>query len=386
MSRNPFKPTAGATPPVLVGREPALEELDEALDDGAGSPYLLQFVTGARGAGKTVMLTEMGRRARERGWIVVDETATPGLLTRLTRAVRHHREQLGSPDRSRISGVGLNILGTGGDVRMEGAPREAPDLRDEIGALCDAMDRHDGETGLIITVDEIHTIRQEELDELAAIIQHLIREDRSVGLLMAGIPQAVEQMIADNAQRPKVSTFLRRAERTVLEHVPLADVAAAFQQTISEGGRSISEEVAWECARATSGYPFMIQLVGFHTWRVGREGPVTREHVTQGRAKARKRLGELVHAPALRDLSAVDRTFLTHMSVDDGPSRYADLRTRMGETPNYISVYRDRLIRAGMIQPSAVHGHVEFALPELRGYLREHAAQLVAEVNEDDQG
>lgn len=216
MSRNPFKPTAGATPPVLVGREPALEELDEALDDGAGSPYLLQFVTGARGAGKTVMLTEMGRRARERGWIVVDETATPGLLTRLTRAVRHHREQLGSSDRPRISRFGLNILGTGGDVRMEGAPREAPDLRDEIGALCDAMDRHDGETGLIITVDEIHTIRQEELDELAAIIQHLIREDRSVGLLMAGIPQAVEQMIADNAQRPKVSTFLRRAERTVL--------------------------------------------------------------------------------------------------------------------------------------------------------------------------
>lgn len=380
MARNPFKPTAGATPPVLVGRDSVLEDLDEALEDGAGSPYLLQFITGARGVGKTVMLTEMGRRARQQGWIVIDETATPKLIQRLTNAVRRHREELGQPSRRKITGAGISLGPLGGaNLDLESPNQAAPGLREEIGMLCDALDLHDGETGLIITVDEIHTIPQSELEELTAITQHLIREDRPIGLLMAGIPQAVERMISDNAQRPKVSTFMRRAERTSLEEVPLHSVAAAFEQTLTEAGRSVSPEVAMECAQATGGYPFMIQLVGYHTWRIGKTGEVTSSHVAAGREKARKRLGDLVHAPALADLSPVDRTFLTHMSQDSGPTRAIDMQTRMGEGSNYISVYRDRLIRAGMIQPAATYGRFEFALPELREYLRDHAAQLIAQ-------
>lgn len=35
---NPFKPTAGMTPPVLVGRQRDLEDFSYALDDGVGAP------------------------------------------------------------------------------------------------------------------------------------------------------------------------------------------------------------------------------------------------------------------------------------------------------------------------------------------------------------
>ena len=38
---------------------------------------------GGRGTGKTVMLNEVEHLAREYGWHVVAETATPGLLDRL---------------------------------------------------------------------------------------------------------------------------------------------------------------------------------------------------------------------------------------------------------------------------------------------------------------
>ena len=78
---NPFKPTAGATPPLLVGRNRVIEEFLESLDDGPGAPGLLELITGARGVGKTVMLTALGDSARERGWVVVDETAREGSWT-----------------------------------------------------------------------------------------------------------------------------------------------------------------------------------------------------------------------------------------------------------------------------------------------------------------
>lgn len=34
---NPFKPTAGATPPMLVGRQPILDEFQESIEDGPGA-------------------------------------------------------------------------------------------------------------------------------------------------------------------------------------------------------------------------------------------------------------------------------------------------------------------------------------------------------------
>ena len=61
-------------------------------------------------------------------------------------------------------------------------------------------------------------------------------------------------------------------------------------------------------------------------------------------------MGSLVHEPALFDLSQVDRTFLAAMAVDAGPSRMADIATRLNSNPNYASQYRLRLIGAGMIR------------------------------------
>ncbi len=46
MAGNPFKPTAGATPPLLVGRDDTLEEFAESLDDGPGAPARLALFTG----------------------------------------------------------------------------------------------------------------------------------------------------------------------------------------------------------------------------------------------------------------------------------------------------------------------------------------------------
>jgi len=48
----------------------------------------------------------------------------------------------------------------------------------------------------------------------------------------------------------------------------------------------------------------------------------------------------------------------------------------MGVRKNYISVYRQRLLDAEVIR-AAGPGWIEFTLPGLRDYLRDHAATLV---------
>jgi len=61
------------------------------------------------------------------------------------------------------------------------------------------------------------------------------------------------------------------------------------------------------------------------------------------------------------------------MAHDDGPSKMADIQRRLDADVNYASQYRLRLIAAELIH-STRHGYVDFALPYLREYLREHAA------------
>jgi len=130
----------------------------------------------------------------------------------------------------------------------------------------------------------------------------------------------------------------------------------------------------------TGGYPFLIQLVGFWMCRLADTNTASNDTLviddaaaSAGVQAARRRLGSLIHEPALHDLSHVDRTFLAAMAVDEGPSRMADIAARLNADANYASQYRLRLIAADMIH-SAGHGQVEYTLPYLRDYLREHAA------------
>ena len=84
-TKNPFKPSFGVSPPLLVGRDALIDEFVDALEDGPGSGARATIYTGARGSGKTVMLNAVEDRAQQLGWLVVSETAAPGFVERLTR-------------------------------------------------------------------------------------------------------------------------------------------------------------------------------------------------------------------------------------------------------------------------------------------------------------
>ena len=95
MSSNPFKPTAGKMPPILIGRQDIIDDFEEALENGAGAPGRLMLIIGQRGYGKTVMLTELRRLANEAGWITLSETASEGLTARLISALNPKKLRVG---------------------------------------------------------------------------------------------------------------------------------------------------------------------------------------------------------------------------------------------------------------------------------------------------
>lgn len=366
---NPFTPTFGTSPPLLVGRDTDLDDFREGLRGGPGSPERATLVTGLRGTGKTVMLNAYEDVAGAEGWLVISETATPNLIDRITH--EHLPRLLSEVDprqtESRLTGVSLpGGFGADREVSERHTPR--PGLRSQLNLLTDLLAER-GAGGVLITVDEVHRKGLNDLRELGTTVQHSFRERRNVAFVGAGLPSAVNDLLSD-----EVSTFLRRADRRHLRTVRPEEVAGAIAVPVRQAGRDITPDALQVAVAGTGGYPFMIQLVGLHAWRAdSTAATIDVDQARRGVDQARRKVGQLVHASALADLSDVDRSFLAAMAHDDGPSRMADIAARLGVDATYAGQYRLRLIAAEVIEPRG-YGLVDFTLPALRDYLREHAA------------
>lgn len=220
-------------------------------------------------------------------------------------------------------------------------------------------------TGLLITVDEV-TSDLDEMIQFAAVYQHFVREGRSVALLMAGLPNNVSSLLSN-----KSASFLRRAKQYRLGRISDADMAFAIRKTVEGGGRSIEREALDLAVKASSGFPYMMQLVGFHTWESSEDGgAIDADAVARGIEVAGYDMRDGVYRSTLRDLSAKDIDFLQAMLEDEGGSRMADVARRMGVSSSYASQYRLRLIDQGVIGERG-RGRVWFDIPGFDSYLRE---------------
>lgn len=363
---NPFRPTAGATPPDLVGRGGVLDEFAYGLRLGSGAPGLLTIFTGARGIGKTVMLGAAEDLAIASGWAVVSETATGGFLGRIGEAMRRLTNELGDgPTGRRVTALSV----AGFAVTTQLAPEEQVDWRVRGAQLLRLLAQRG--TGLVITVDEIHAADRRELSQLAADVQHFIRDGLPIGLIFAGLPAAVSDLLNEG-----VATFLRRADRIDLHAASIVEVERSFTETFEGAGKTLSPELVRSAAEGTGGYPFLIQLVGYYLWQEAESGLgiLDAAAVDRAVAAARRRNERVVIEAALSTTSGRDRDFLQAMAEDSAPSSTTDIGKRTGMRPNAVGNYRTRLLDAGLIEPAG-HGLVDFAIPGLREYLTSRPAQ-----------
>ena len=364
---NPFRPSFGASPPVLAGRTEVLDALAEGLDSGGGHPDFTSLLVGVRGAGKTATLNAVQEYARGRGWLVIAETAHGDLCNRLVAAVLElpgdDHDQGGRPRLAGISALGVGVEFARAGPADAGATeaRLRPVLTD-LGSRLASEGR-----GLLITLDELQGGEPPELREFATTLQHVTRrEELPIAFVGAGLPSIDDTVLQDSA-----ITFLQRCSRHEIAELSGAATATAFAEPIAAHGGRISADALRRAVEASNGYPFMVQLIGFHSWRAASSDPPNLEiaEVSSGIAEAERRLPHLVLAPMWRSMSGVDRQFALAMAQDDGESSTADISKRLGRSSSYISTYRSRLIRAGFIR-STGHGRVDFAHQATRAWLR----------------
>ncbi|KAA8827882.1 ATP-binding protein [Bifidobacterium tissieri] len=373
---NPFKPTAGKMPPILIGRQSIIDDFTEALENGAGAPGRIMLITGQRGFGKTVMLTEFRRMARARHWETIAETASAGLITRLVTALAPTGMRLDQADISPSIGIAGVATASLGQARFS-AEASPLTLRNALNKRLGSRKIGKGK-GILITIDETQAATQEDLVAIATAVQHVITDadesnvpdadKKGVAIVFAGLPYMINELL-DN----EVTTFLRRALRRELDNVPLPDVKNAYLETIEDSGKTIDAADALDAARLSEGYPYMVQLIGYYMWQAAqrrRSDVIDTSDVETALSDALLAFDDAVCAPAMDGTTSAEKLFLKAMAKDSpNPTQVGDLMERTRRSRSWVSKYRAALIKDQLIRPAG-HGQLEFAVPHLGQYLQ----------------
>ncbi|MCY3948469.1 MAG: ATP-binding protein [Acidimicrobiaceae bacterium] len=373
--QNPFTPTFGAPPPLMVGRDDIIERVLAALHRGPRHPDYTLLLTGRRGTGKTALLDAIEAAARNEGWLTVSATASaPELGAQLRHELSALAEGLQQDPKMRLASAQAFGFGVswGKDRPTHRPSLHELSLRGMLTGITDMLEQSadkksaDGR-GLLITLDEFHAAEQREARELAATIQHVTRrEQRPVALVLAALPEITETVLADPGM-----TFFHRCARGEIGLLDYGATETALQVPIREAAGSIDTGALDLATRVSGGYPFMVQLVGFHGWESCTESlkHLGINDIHEGIFEADQALTDMLLMPLWSALSPTDRDILRHIAVNDGPIGVAALAAAVGKSPSYINTYRRRLLRAGAVT-APDRGVLDVRDPTMRRWLQ----------------
>jgi len=354
---NPFTPVFGNEPPILAGRSHLIGDVLKGLENPPGDPNRITIFTGPRGSGKTVLLNTIGTEAEKIGWIPIHTIASNIMLEQFVEQIERRASSfIEKKAKSKLTGVQISGIGFQREI-TEGKKRT---WRAEMDDYLDMLAKND--VGLLFTIDEV-SAGFPEMIEFVSTFQFFVREKRNVALLMAGLPNNVMQMFSNSS-----ISFLRRAFRRTLDPITYPEVRATIKKTIELSGREVEKSALDIAAVSTKGYPFMLQLIGYHAFNQSNKKTITEHDVASGISDAEQEMESMILDASVNDLSDTDMRFLLAMLADTGGSRMADIALRMEVSPSYASHYKRRLVNQGILA-EAGRGKVVFSMPMFKELL-----------------
>lgn len=376
--RNPFSPGAGAPPPELAGRDGVLEQAEVLFARiRQKRPEKSLIMTGLRGVGKTVLLNEMDRMAREAGYrtVFIEASEQKPLAVLLVPQLRSLLYAL-----DRVAGTGNKVrrglavlksfvgaikvsfgdVELGLDIEPEKGTADSGDLEVDLPSLFIAIGEAAGErqSAVAIFIDEIQFFSKAELNALIMAMHKMQQRQLPLVLVGAGLP--ILPGLAGDAKSYAERLFSFPDIGPLQEE----DAAKALQDPVIEEGVAFEAEALEEIFRLTKGYPYFLQEWGYQAWNQAESSPITLQLVRETTKQVIARLDENFFRVRFDRLTDGEKKYLRAMAeLGQGPYRTTDITEKLGvESSTALSSVRSKLIKKGMIY-SPAHGLLNFTVP-----------------------
>jgi hypothetical protein len=375
--KNPFSPGAGSPPPELVGRGPILEQARVLLGRvKAGRSEKSMLLTGLRGVGKTVLLSEIARMAQSANYQVVfveayeNKPLGPVIASTLRTVLYDLNRLAGVGDkvkraltvlRSFIGGLKITVgdVSIGLDIEPAKGTADSGDLEIDLPNLFVAVGEAAQERGsaVALLIDEVQYFSTKELGALIMAMHKVQQYQLPLVWVGAGLPilPALAGESKSYAERllcfPDIGAFSE------------ADAAKALQEPVHPMGVEFTQDALREIFRLTRGYPYFLQEWGYQAWNFARTSPIALDVVKDATATVVDRLDRNFFRVRFDRLRPSEKAFLRAMAeLGAGPYRTGDIADKLGMKITRLGPTRAGLIRKGMIY-SPAHGDMAFTVP-----------------------
>lgn len=340
--RNPYVISFGRIPTQYISRRVLISDIIDALESDIIEEQAYKL-TGVRGTGKTVTLTEIEKKIRENdNWIVVGVKSNGNIIEDIIANLYSSVPFLTSFVDANLNltkfGIGLNLSNKSPVASLDYA----------LKTILREVDRKG--MRVLITIDEAR--KTKHMVDFIQEFQILIREELPVFLIAAGSYEDVESI--ENAEG--LTFFLRAAkyEMTPLNHTFIRN---DYEKTLN-----VSREVAEKMATITKGYAFAYQALGKYMWDLNAQD-ITEEVL----ALLDETLAEKVYRKIWSELAPRDKWFLEYIVKKDKMSA-TELLEMTNKKHNEWSEPRKRLTEKGIID-TKIRGQIIVCLPRLKEFV-----------------
>ncbi|MBQ9278104.1 MAG: ATP-binding protein [Lachnospiraceae bacterium] len=341
--KNPYSLLFGREPEQYIRRAAEAEEIIQNFSYESPSEQIY-MITGVRGSGKTVFMTEISNQLKkDKDWIVIELSSESNLLENLAShlASENSRAEIFKKAKINLSfwGFGLEVGGTAPITNIQLA----------ITKMMEELKNH--KKKVLVTIDEV--VNNKSMKEFASAFQIFVRQNLPICLLMTGLFENIDEL-----QNQKNLTFLYRAPKIYLNPLNKKEIAYNYKNTLK-----INDEDATEMSGLTNGYSFAFQVLGYFAWENNGD---FRKVIN----KYKNYVSEYSYDKIWAELSNKDREIL--FGIANAPSgKIVDIRNYLGISTNEFNPYRKRLIKKGLINGEQ-YGYVKFVLPFFDEYVNEN--------------
>lgn len=333
---NPFTLVFGKKPIQYISRTAQTHMIVEHFQSEESSNQIY-MITGVRGSGKTVMMTNISQILKnDDTWIVVELNPNRDLLQSLAAKLNSIRELNTLFMKAKFD---FSALGFG--VSIEQAV-PISDIESAISLMLGEIKKSGKK--LLITIDEVTNC--EYMKVFVSAFQIFVREEYPIYLLMTGLYENIHQL-----QNDKSLTFLYRAPKIVLEPLNFTAIKKCYLDIFK-----IDSAKAEDMAALTKGYPFAFQVLGYLCWE--KRNNLELEQIIPDYDQY---LDEYAYSKIWSELSALDKKIIIEMSVSK-ETKVKNIREKLQMKSELFAVYRERLKRKGLVDTSQ-YGSMTLILP-----------------------
>ena len=331
---NPYTIIFGKEPSQMIPRNIQSSQILDAFTSEYESNTMF-MITGLRGSGKTVLLSEIANKLRkDPSWIVIDLNTQTDMRKSMISFLSHEKSFI---HKANPTEVNISVLEPGMEIK------DNNQIEDDDYTLISMLETiKKNKKKVLVTIDEASNTSNMRV--FAMTYQILIRRQLPVYLLMTGLYENISEL-----QNVDNLTFLYRAPKIPLKSLDIRMIAENYATNFH-----LEAEEARKMARMTKGYSYAFQVLGYLTWN---NGGSYKEVIDD----YRQYLNEYVYHKIWSELSETDRKIAYGIAkVKSGKIR--DIRGFLKIKTNQFNPYRRRLIKKGLVD-GETYGYVSFTLP-----------------------